>query len=57
VLPIDSLLLIADDARVQAGGDDWWVAVDARMNISVLREPGSLETYAPGTALAVAKNP
>jgi hypothetical protein len=33
------------------------LAVDARMNISVLREPGSLETYAPGTALAVVKNP
>jgi tRNA threonylcarbamoyladenosine biosynthesis protein TsaB len=32
VLPVDSLLLIADDARVQVGGDDWWVAVDARMN-------------------------
>lgn len=32
------------------------LAVDARMNISVLREPGSLETYAPGTALAVVKN-
>jgi len=32
VLPIESLLLAADDARAQAGGDDWWVAVDARMD-------------------------
>jgi tRNA threonylcarbamoyladenosine biosynthesis protein TsaB len=32
VLPIDSLLLVADDARAQAGGDDWWIAVDARMD-------------------------
>jgi outer membrane protein assembly factor BamB len=29
------------------------LAADARMNITVLREPGSLETYVPARALAV----
>ena len=32
VLAIDSLLIVAEDARAQAGGDDWWVAMDARMD-------------------------
>ncbi|MBL8352429.1 MAG: tRNA (adenosine(37)-N6)-threonylcarbamoyltransferase complex dimerization subunit type 1 TsaB [Burkholderiaceae bacterium] len=38
VLAIDSLLIVAEDARTQAlaGGDDadgdWWVAIDARMD-------------------------
>ena len=45
VLPIDSLLIVAEDARVQAAagappgpapdparGQDWWVAMDARMD-------------------------
>jgi tRNA threonylcarbamoyladenosine biosynthesis protein TsaB len=32
LLPLDSLRLVADAARAQAGGDDWWVAMDARMD-------------------------
>ncbi|MEN9893652.1 MAG: hypothetical protein RLY78_3947 [Pseudomonadota bacterium] len=38
VLPIDSLLLVADDAQAQCealgepGADHWWVAMDARMD-------------------------
>jgi tRNA threonylcarbamoyladenosine biosynthesis protein TsaB len=37
VLPIDSLLIVAEDARRCAPGDpaavqDWWVAMDARMD-------------------------
>ena len=38
VLAIDSLLIVAEDARLQAnaanepGGTDWWVAMDARMD-------------------------
>ncbi len=35
VLAIDSLLIVADDARQQAGdagSGDWWVAMDARMD-------------------------
>ena len=36
VLPIDSLLIVADDARLQASPSDrdgpWWVAMDARMD-------------------------
>lgn len=38
VLAIDSLLIVAEDARLQAGADDdtpdsaWWVAMDARMD-------------------------
>ena len=35
LLAIDSLLIVAEDARVQAGpaaGPDWWVAMDARMD-------------------------
>jgi len=33
VLPLDSLMLVAEDARGQAPGQvDWWVAMDARMD-------------------------
>ncbi len=36
VLPVDSLLIVADDARLQADPADrdgpWWVAMDARMD-------------------------
>ncbi len=36
VLPVDSLLIVADDARLQADAADrdgiWWVATDARMD-------------------------
>ena len=32
LLAIDSLLIVAEDARQQQGGDDWWVAMDARMD-------------------------
>ena len=36
LLAIDSLLIVAEDARAQAGssapGPDWWVAMDARMD-------------------------
>ncbi len=36
VLPVDSLLIVADDARLQAADADrdglWWVAMDARMD-------------------------
>jgi len=32
LLAIDSLLIVADDARHQHGGDHWWVAMDARMD-------------------------
>lgn len=31
VLAVDSLLIVADDARAQAGCDELWVAMDARM--------------------------
>ena len=31
VLAIDSLMLVAEDARTQGGGDDIWVAMDARI--------------------------
>jgi tRNA threonylcarbamoyladenosine biosynthesis protein TsaB len=31
VLAIDSLMLVAEDARAQGAGDDVWVAMDARM--------------------------
>lgn len=31
VLAIDSLMLVAEDARVQGAGDDIWVAMDARI--------------------------
>lgn len=31
VLPIDSLMLVAEDARAQGAGDDVWVAMDARI--------------------------
>jgi tRNA threonylcarbamoyladenosine biosynthesis protein TsaB len=32
VLPLDSLLLVAEAARSQCGADEWWVAMDARMD-------------------------
>jgi tRNA threonylcarbamoyladenosine biosynthesis protein TsaB len=32
VLPLDSLQLVADDARAQGAGDELWVAMDARMD-------------------------
>lgn len=32
VLPIDSLMIVADAARAARGGDLWWVAMDARMD-------------------------
>jgi tRNA threonylcarbamoyladenosine biosynthesis protein TsaB len=32
LLAIDSLLIVAEDARTQHGGDDWWVSMDARMD-------------------------
>lgn len=32
VLAIDSLMLVAEDARAQGAGDDLWVAMDARMS-------------------------
>jgi len=32
LLAIDSLLIVADDARQRHGGDHWWVAMDARMD-------------------------
>ncbi len=31
VLAVDSLMLVAEDARAQGAGDDVWVAMDARM--------------------------
>lgn len=31
VLPLDSLMAVAEDARSQGAGDELWVAVDARM--------------------------
>ena len=31
VLPVDSLMLVAEDARAQGAGDDIWVAMDARI--------------------------
>src|SRR6218665_3153011 len=31
VLAIDSLMLVAEDARAQGAGDDVWVAMDARI--------------------------
>jgi tRNA threonylcarbamoyladenosine biosynthesis protein TsaB len=31
VLPVDSLMLVAEDAREQGAGDDIWVAMDARI--------------------------
>lgn len=31
VLPIDTLMAVAEDARVRLGADDVWVAMDARM--------------------------
>ena len=31
VLAIDSLMLVAEDARAQGAGDDLWVAMDARI--------------------------
>jgi hypothetical protein len=32
------------------------LAADAKLTIYVLREPGALETFVPGTALAVVKS-
>ncbi len=32
VLPIDSLMIVAEDARMRHGADDLWVAMDARMD-------------------------
>ena len=32
VLPVDSLMLVADDARAQCDAQHWWVAMDARMD-------------------------
>ena len=32
VLPIDSLMIVAEDARVRHGASELWVAMDARMN-------------------------
>lgn len=32
VLPLDSLAIVAEAARDLGGGDDWWVAMDARMD-------------------------
>jgi len=32
LLALDSLMLVAEDARAQHGGDQWWVAMDARMD-------------------------
>jgi tRNA threonylcarbamoyladenosine biosynthesis protein TsaB len=32
VIPVDSLMLVADDARAQTGADDLCVAMDARMD-------------------------
>jgi tRNA threonylcarbamoyladenosine biosynthesis protein TsaB len=31
VIPVDSLMLVAEDARAQGAGDDVWVAMDARI--------------------------
>ena len=31
VLAVDSLMLVAEDARTQGAGDDVWVAMDARI--------------------------
>lgn len=31
VLPLDSLMAVAEDARSQGAGDELWVAIDARM--------------------------
>ena len=52
VLPIDSLLIVADDARLQADAADrdglWWVAMDARMDevyaAAYLHGPGGWAT-------------